>query len=137
MSTAASRRPAARARAPLKIGRVEERILEKCRADGMDDERLKMMSRIFVVLREHCGVRTAAELGHGDILGKFDAAIAGFSISYRRELNLTLRAMLRRAFKMGMIGALPDFPPISHYLPPERRSSPPKEADVRRLLDYL
>jgi integrase len=123
----------------MDIGRVEEQVLERCRAENMTKDRLHMMGRIFGILRADCGVRTAADLGRDDILGRFEGAIAGsnFSISYRRALNLTLRAILRRASKIGLIGPLPDFPPISHRLPEERRSLPPAAADVRRLLDYL
>jgi integrase len=134
---AKSKPAAARPGDPIGIDRVEQQILERCRADAMVDDRLRMMGRIFVILRVDCGVRAADELSRADILDRFGAAIAGFSVSYRRALNLTFRAMLRRALKMGLIGALPDFPAISHYLPTDRRSSPPTAADVRRLLDYL
>jgi integrase len=119
------------------LERIQEKVLEKCRAEGMHDDRLTMMSRIFVMLREECGVRKAAELAHDDMLDRFDRAIAEFSVSYRRALNVTLRAILRRASKMGLIRSLPDFTPISHQIPDDRRSSAPPAADVGRLLDHL
>ena len=64
-------------------------------ASGMNADRLQMMGRIVATLREKCGVRTAADLGGEDIPARFDAAIAHYSVSYRRGLNITLARLAR------------------------------------------
>jgi hypothetical protein len=117
---------------PVTLAEFREAILADDRAGEAHREMIDMADRIFGILEEKLGARTAANLERPGIVRRSERVIPtpSHNATTRRSHLSLFRAVLRRGQKLGLVGPVLAFPPIATTgtLPRGTRGMPPSAA---------
>jgi integrase len=107
-----------------------------------EHETLAGVRWLFQVLKEELHFRKSDELEHDDTARAFlDYLVARSDLVDRTRITRfsQYKAMCRRAYRLGLIAALPDFPPYVNVreLPMGTRTLPPSRREAMQLLAHL
>ena len=123
--------------ARLTLEQLAEAIIGDYRSDGRSVHNPK---QVFRMLRDDLGITMAAEL-EGKIVERFKAACenANLSIDTANTRVATLNKIRRRSLELGFIRKHEPLPTTtaSRFKARAKRSTPPPDDNVQRLLAYL